>query len=57
MPEDVPSAGLPENLRAEFACLRGTPGNPPLVYLDSAATALKPDRVIAALEAAKASLR
>lgn len=40
---------LPAGIRAQFACLRGEGGHPPLVYLDSAATALKPEAVIAAL--------
>lgn len=49
MPENLPASAWPENLRGQFACLRGSAGNPPLVYLDSAATALKPDRVLDAL--------
>ena len=41
---------LPESIRDQFACLRGPVGDrPPPVYLDSAATALKPDCVIDAL--------
>ncbi len=40
---------MPANIRTEFACLRRTEDAPPLVYLDSAATALKPDGVIESL--------
>ncbi|MDD2241325.1 MAG: cysteine desulfurase [Kiritimatiellae bacterium] len=40
---------LPATIREQFACLREGGSQPPLVYLDSASTALKPDGVIAAL--------
>lgn len=36
-------------IREQFACLREGGSQPPLVYLDSASTALKPEGVIAAL--------
>lgn len=42
---------LPVDIRREFACLRGEDGRPPPVYLDSAASALKPDAVIDAVAA------
>ena len=41
---------LPAQIRREFACLRGR-DEPPLVYLDSASSALKPDAVIDAVAA------
>lgn len=40
---------LPAEIREQFACLRSGASHPPLVYLDSASTALKPDAMIAAL--------
>jgi cysteine desulfurase / selenocysteine lyase len=49
MRETATSEGLPPGLRGEFACLRAIPGRPRPVYLDSAASALKPDAVIDAV--------
>lgn len=49
MRETATSEWLPAGLREEFACLRAIPGRPRPVYLDSAASALKPEAVIDAV--------
>lgn len=59
----IPSTDVPLDaraLRSDFPILRGTPGAPPLVYLDSAATSQKPraviDAEVAFLETANAAV-